>query len=437
MTTHNESGDTHWMAKAMALAGRGKGFVEPNPMVGCVIVATHETGDEVIGEGWHRAFGQAHAEVEAIRDARSKGKSTVGATAYVTLEPCRHYGKTPPCTLALLEADIKRVVVAMCDPFEAVDGGGITQLRDKGVEVTLGCLETEARELNAPYLTRIEKQRPWIIAKWAMTLDGKISSRAGSSRWISSEASRQIVHLLRTKSDAIMIGSRTALSDDPLLTVRVDFHISQETATGNGASATSVTTQRSDRIEMSRRSPVTPFVSLTAFPAAVSVKDMQLLPHRTPLRVVFDSNVTLPPSSRLVQTAREVGVLVAASRHVIDTNETSRENAAMLADCGCEVLPLEGARHHERMIELLRHLAERGVTNLLVEGGGALLGLLFDHQLIDEVYAFIAPKLIGGSVVVSPIGGLGLEQMSDAILLKNPVVEAIGTDIYCHGRIAR
>ena len=390
---HNESGDTHWMARAMELAKRGEGFVEPNPMVGCVIVATHEScwteyrsGGEVIGEGWHRAFGQVHAEVEAIRDARSKGKSTVGATAYVTLEPCCHFGKTPPCVLALLEAGIKRVVVAMRDPFGAVDGGGIAQLRDKGVEVTLGCLEAEARELNAPYLTRIEKQRPWIIAKWAMTLDGKISSRAGSSQWISSEASRQIVHQLRARSDAIMIGSRTALVDDPLLTVRVD--------------------------------------SL-------------LLPHRIPLRVVFDSNVTLSPSSRLAQTAREVGVLLAASRNAMESNETVQKNVMTLTDCGCEVLSLDGNSHHERMIELLRHLAEHGVTNLLAEGGGTLLGLLFDLQLIDEVHAFIAPKLIGGSGAAFPIGGLGLEQMSDAVLLKSPVMEMIGTDIYCHGRIAR
>jgi len=308
----------------------------------------------------------------------------------VTLEPCCHDGKTPPCTLALLEAGIKRVVVAMRDPFHAVDGGGIAQLRDKGVEVTLGCLEAEARELNAPYLTRIEKQRPWIIAKWAMTLDGKISARTGSSRWISSEASRRVVHRLRARMDAMMIGSRTALVDDPLLTVRIDSRL---------------------------------------------LLDSRLLPHRTPLRVVFDSNVTLPPSSRLVQTAHEVGVLVAASRHAMESNEITQQNVMMLTDCGCEVLPLDGNSHDERMMELLRHLAERGITNLLVEGGGMLLGLLFDLRLIDEVHALIAPKLIGGSAAACPIRGLGLEQMSDAVLLENPVIESIGTDIYCHGRI--
>ena len=392
MTAHNESADTHWMARAMQLAKRGRGFVEPNPMVGCVIVVAHEADGtvEVIGEGWHRMFGQAHAEVEAIRDALSKGKSTAGATAYLTLEPCCHDGKTPPCTSALLEAGVKRVVVAMRDPFDAVDGGGITQLRDKGIEVTLGCLEAEARALNAPYLTRIEKQRPWVIAKWAMTLDGKIAARTGSSQWITSEASRQVVHQLRARTDAVLIGSGTAIADNPLLMVRVSMNDPGE-------------------------------------------DDRLMSPHRMPLRVVFDSNVTLPQSSRLAQTARNAGVLVAASRHAIHSNETTRQNAAILAHCGCEVLPLDGGTHHERMAELLRHLATRGVTNLLVEGGGTLLGMLFDLQWIDEVHAFIAPKLVGGNAATFPIGGLGLEQMNDAVLLRNPMMETIETDIYCHG----
>ena len=400
MIPYNESEDIRWMSRALGLARNGEGFVEPNPMVGCVIVSTHfndaiiGNAVEVIGEGWHRSFGKPHAEVEAIRDAQSRGKSTEGATAYVTLEPCCHDGKTPPCTLALLEAGIRRVVVAMCDPFNAVNGGGVAQLRDTGVEVTLGCLEAEARELNSPYLTRIEKQRPWVIAKWAMTLDGKIATRSGSSRWISSESSRLIAHRLRARSDAVMIGSRTAITDDPLLTARVN--------TAN--------TEHEDLLRIS---------------------------HRTPLRVVFDSNVLLPQSSRLAQTAHEVSVLVAVSRNMLDANVTTRQNAARLAECGCEILPLSGATHHERMTELLRHLADRSVTNLLVEGGGTLLGMLFDLQLIDEVHVFIATKLIGGLNAACPIEGLGVEQMRDAILFNRPVVEIIGTDIYCHSHIVR
>lgn len=393
MTSHNESDDAHWMVRAIQLARCGEGFVEPNPMVGCVIVATQETDGtvEVVGEGWHRSFGGAHAEVEAIRDARAKGKPTAGATAYVTLEPCCHDGKTPPCVLALLEAGVKRVVVAMRDPFDAVDGGGIARLNSGGVEVALGCLESEARALNAPYLTRLEKQRPWVIAKWAMTLDGKMATRTGSSDWISSEASRQRVQRLRARSDAVLIGSRTAVTDDPLLTVRID--------------------------------------------AGATRDDTMSQPHRTPLRVVFDSNASLPIASRLAQTAHEVGVLVAAAREVLRSDETAQRRAAMLAECGCEVLPLGGTNHQQRMAELLNHLAKRNVTNLLVEGGGALLGTLFDMQHIDEAHVFIAPKLVGGSAAVFPIGGYGLGLMRDATQLQNPVMETMDTDIYCHGRI--
>ena len=384
------------MARAIVLAKRGEGFVEPNPMVGCVIVATHETDGtfEVVGEGWHHAFGQPHAEVEAIRAAKLAEKSTIGATAYVTLEPCCHFGKTSPCTAALLEAGIKRVIVAMRDPFGKVDGGGINLLQEHGVDVTVGCLEAEARELNAPYLTRIEKRRPWVIAKWAMTLDGKIASRSGDSYWISSQASREIVHRLRARSDAIMVGSRTAVVDNPQLTVRLPVDEAENKAT-------------------------------------------MLRPHRRPMRIVFDSKASLPVTSRLAQTAKETPVLVAVDEAVLNRDALARKNAEQLAGCGCEIMPLHGGDHAERMRMLLHRLAERDVTNLLVEGGGTLLGLLFDEKLIDEVHVFVAPKLVGGNEAASPIGGTGFAKMAEAITLKNPAIETIGTDVYCHGHIDR
>lgn len=394
MTDFDIPEDERWMARAVQLARNGEGFVEPNPMVGCVLVSKHETSGavEVVGEGWHRAFGEPHAEVEAIRAARSVEKSTIGTTAYVTLEPCCHHGKTPPCVKALVEAGVKRVVVAMRDPFDKVDGGGIVKLREHGVEVSVGCLEAEARELNAPYLTRIEKRRPWLIAKWAMTLDGKIATRTGSSRWISSEASRQIVHRLRARSDVVMVGSRTAMVDDPLLTVRLPD---------------------------------------------VDTDDEILQSHRRPLRVVFDSSASLPPTSRLVRTVRETGVVVAASYKTLANDTTARRNADALVRCGCEIFPLTGRDRADRMSELLQILAERGATNLLVEGGGTLIGMLFDLDLIDETHVFIAPKLAGGRDAPSPAGGNGVAEMVDALLLKHPIVEQTGTDIYCHGRIAR
>ena len=205
--------DSWQMARALELAARGEGFVEPNPMVGCVIAR----GAEIIGEGWHRKFGGPHAEVEALHVAGTRAR---GATLYVTLEPCCHQGKTPPCTDAILASGLGRVVVAQRDPFPAVAGGGIERLRQAGLAVEVGLREAEARRLNAPYLKLTESGRPWVIAKWAMTLDGKLASRTGDSRWISNEASRAIVHQLRGRVDAIVVGRGTAGQDDPLLTAR-------------------------------------------------------------------------------------------------------------------------------------------------------------------------------------------------------------------------
>lgn len=205
--------DRWHMRRALELAARGQGAVEPNPMVGCVIAR----GAEIIGEGFHRRFGQAHGEVEALQMA---GDRAAGATLYVTLEPCCHHGKTPPCTKAVLAAGVARVVVAAGDPFPEVHGGGMAELRAAGLDVELGVLEDEARRLNAPYLKLIETGRPWIIAKWAMTLDGKIATATGDSRWISNAQSRETVHRLRGRMDAILAGRGTTAKDDPLLTAR-------------------------------------------------------------------------------------------------------------------------------------------------------------------------------------------------------------------------
>jgi len=201
------------MTRALELAEQGLGYVEPNPMVGCVI-AHH---DKVIGEGWHQRFGGPHAEVEAIRNAGSIPRD---ATLYVTLEPCCHQGKTPPCTVAIIQAGIRRVVIAQRDPFPQVDGGGIEQLKQQGSKVEVGLLEEQAKELNAPYVKLIKTGRPWVIAKWAMTLDGKLATRTGDSRWISNQLSRAVVHQLRGRVDAIMVGRKTAQLDDPQLTAR-------------------------------------------------------------------------------------------------------------------------------------------------------------------------------------------------------------------------
>lgn len=361
--------DRWHMHRALDLAAQGQGAVEPNPMVGCVIAH----GAEVIGEGWHQRFGGPHAEIEALQVA---GPRAAGATMYVTLEPCCHHGKTPPCTQAIMGAGIRRVVAAMADPFPQVAGGGLQQLAAAGIDVASGLLEEQARDLNAPYLKRLSTGRPWVIAKWAMTLDGKIASRLGSSRWISSEASRAQVHALRGRVDAVMIGSRTAAADDPLLTVR---------------------------------------------PPGL----------RTPLRVVFDSQATLAPDSQLVATARHTPLLVAVA------SDAPAAHCRPLQLAGCEVLTLPGLTPSERMLELLDELGRRQHTNLLVEGGGQLLGALFDLQQIDEVHVFVAPKLIGGATAVSPLAGLGLADMPAAQGLKQVEIRQTGPDVYIRGRVER
>lgn len=357
------------MHRALELAARGKGRVEPNPMVGCVVVSA---AGELVGEGWHTQFGRPHAEIEALQVA---GPQARGATMYVTLEPCCHHGKTPPCSAAVIASGVRRVIVAMRDPFPQVDGGGLEALSQTGIQVEVGVLEEAARQLNAPYLKLVRHSRPWIIAKWAMTLDGKLATASGNSRWISGEDSRAEVHKLRGRMDAIIIGRGTAEADDPLLTAR----------------------------------PPGP---------------------RVAARIVMDSQASLPSSSQLVRTAAEVPVIVAAAEGA-DAARTAR-----LVEAGCEVLRLPGATPAARLEALLCELGHRRMTNVLVEGGAELLGSFFDARAIDEVSVFIAPRLIGGGAASSPVGGLGIAEMANAIGLVDVQVRQLAEDIWVRGRVA-
>lgn len=361
--------DLWHMRRALEIATHGEGYVEPNPMVGCVVAQ----GAEIIGEGWHRRFGQPHAEVEALRIA---GGRAAGATLYVTLEPCCHHGKTPPCTEAILAAGIRRVVAAQRDPFPKVQGGGIEQLRAAGLAVETGLLEEDARRLNSPYLMLVETGRPWVIAKWAMTLDGKIAAHTGESRWLSNPQSRAIVHQLRGRVDAIVVGRGTAEHDDPLLTAR----------------------------------PAGP---------------------RTALRIVLDSRGSLSSDSQLVQTAREIPVMVAVGWQVPSTEKQR------LTSAGCEVFVCQGQTPVGRMESLLLELGRRQLTNVLVEGGSQVFGSLLDLRAINEVHAFIAPKLLGGATAPTPIAGAGIGQVADATLFESPVVQQIGEDVYVRARVRR
>jgi diaminohydroxyphosphoribosylaminopyrimidine deaminase/5-amino-6-(5-phosphoribosylamino)uracil reductase len=359
--------DEPLMRRALELAARGQGSVEPNPMVGCVIARD----GALIAEGWHRRFGGPHAEADALRQA---GAAAEGATLYVTLEPCCHHGKTPPCTEAILAARPARVVVAMRDPFPQVSGGGLRQLQGAGIDVELGLLEEEARELNAPYLKLLRQGRPWVIGKWAMTLDGKIATRSGYSRWISGEDSRAIVQQIRGRVDAILIGRRTAEVDDPLLTAR----------------------------------PAGP---------------------RMATRIVVDSRAHLSLNSQLVKTARQAPLLVAAGP------EAAEREVASLRFAGAEVVQFPATTQYERTLQLLEELGKRRMTNVLVEGGSKLFGTLLDGKLLDELHVFIAPKLFGGDKAPSPTGGAGVNRVEQALELADWKVETTGSDIHLFGRI--
>ena len=358
------------MQRAIDLAWKGQGLVEPNPMVGCVIVKDGHS----IGEGWHEKFGEAHAEVNAIRSASA---SVSGATAYVSLEPCCHDGKTGPCADALIEAGIAKVVIAVVDPTAKVAGKGIAKLRSAGIDVVEGVLGDAAKEVLAPWLKVVQRSKPWVIAKWAMTVDGKIATSTGDSEWISNEQSRRLVHQLRGRVDGIMVGSGTAKADNPTLTIRLE-----------------------------------------------NPKQVLGFEPRVPLRIVFDSLARTAVVSNLVQTAAQTPTLIAVGP------QHDAKQAARFVDHGVDLWIGDSMSHHDRVIELLIYLAGRGVTNLLVEGGGRMLGLLNDLGEIDEVHSFIAPKLLGGVAAVTPVMGLDRSRIADSTDMKLQRAERIGDDVY-------
>jgi diaminohydroxyphosphoribosylaminopyrimidine deaminase/5-amino-6-(5-phosphoribosylamino)uracil reductase len=356
--------DQTWMARALDLAERGRGAVEPNPLVGAVLVRA----GAVVGEGWHQRFGGPHAEVHALDSA---GAAAQGATLYVTLEPCCHHGKTPPCTDAILRAGVARVVAAMPDPFPAVASKGAEQLRSAGVPVEIGLCEAQARRLNAPYLKLLATGHPYVHLKWAMTLDGKIATRGGDSRWISNERSRRLVHSLRGRVDAVIVGIGTALADNPQLTAR----------------------------------PAGP---------------------RSAARVILDSQARLPADSELACTARAVPTIVA-------TTKRGTARLAELQALGCEVLVLGEERDRPSLVALLDELGRRRFTNVLVEGGSEVLGSFRDAGLFDEVHVFIAPRIAGGAQAWTAVSGRGVDRIVEAHLLPESRAEVLDGDVYVHG----
>ncbi len=324
------------MLRALKLAGRGRGAVEPNPMVGAVIV--RERGEKILGEGYHGHFGGQHAEIEALASARQAGENVTGATMYVTLEPCCHHGKTPPCTEAVIRAGLSRVVVAMKDPDEKVSGGGLEQLREAGLDVTVGTCGREVRKLLGAYVKLRTQARPWVICKWAQTADGYLSLPASDGRWISGEASRRRVHELRARCDGILVGLGTVRTDDPLLTNR--------NSSGEGAQ---------------------------------------------PVRVVLDSALRIPPNCQLIRTAHQSLVNVAATEEAVGANPKA---ACVLREAGVEILQTPPARGGVRLESLLDEFGRREWTYLLVEGGRRVLESFVSTGLADELMVFVSPKTL-------------------------------------------
>ncbi len=363
--------DVRHLTRAIELAGLGAGRVSPNPLVGAVVAFD----GEALGEGYHTALGAPHAEVEAIQAAG--GRDLSGATLYVSLEPCCHQGRTPPCTEAILESGIARVVVGSDDPSEHANGRGLGILRDDGIEVVVadGELATRARLLNQPFRKHARTSRPWVLFKSAMSLDGKVATRSGDSKWISGEQSRQLAHLWRSQCDAVAVGIGTALADDPQLTARLPEQV------------------------------------------------------RQPRRVVFDSLARLPISSKLVADARLSPLTVVVSR------AAPRACTDTLASHGVDVVVATGENEPARIRSALEQLGADGISSILLEGGPHLAGVFLDADEVDEIRLFLAPLVLGGRTARDPLEGDGVERIADAVHALSLDCASVGEDLLVSARI--
>ena len=346
------------MKRALTLGWGALGTTSPNPAVGCVIVH----GGEVVGEGWTHPPGQKHAEAAALQMAGARAQS---ATLYTTLEPCNHYGRTPPCSESIIAAGIAEVRIAVRDPNPNVTGGGVARLEEAGIRTHIGECAQEGQRLIEAFAKHSRTGMPFVIAKYAMSLDGKIAARSGDSKWISGEESRVFAHLLRAQSDAIMVGINTVLADDPMLTAR--------DAEGNAN-------------------------------------------ERQPLRVVLDSHGRMPHDAQMLNAPGDTLVAV-----------TDDFNGGICD--GAETMRMPTGRGGVDLRALLAALGERDITSVLVEGGGATIGALFDLNLVDKVVAFVAPVIIGGNEAISPVGGIGIAKMEEALRLRDVDVRRFGGDV--------
>jgi len=358
-----------YMKLALRLASQGAGWVSPNPMVGAVVVKE----GRVVGRGFHRRAGAAHAEAAALRQA---GETARGADLYVTLEPCNHQGRTPPCTAAILAAGLARVIIATQDPNPRVAGAGAQFLRSRGLTVEVGLLAKEARRLNQAWFHWLESGRPWVIAKAACSLDGKIATTGGQSQWLTGEPARAFGHRLRHQVDAILVGIETVLHDDPQLTTR--------------------------------------------------------LPRggKDPIRIVLDSTLRIPPASRVLHLESPAPTWVAC------TAAAPPQKIRALKELGAEVLVFQGQAGDAGRVplpDLLGLLGRQQVQSLLVEGGAEVLGAFFQQKLVNQFYFFFAPKFLGGRQAPGVLGGEGIVHLKDAPQARELVIRRLGADLLIKG----
>ncbi len=355
--------DEIFMKKVLRLARRGLGSTSPNPVVGTLVVKN----GQIIGSGYHRKAGAPHAEIEALSMAGERAK---GSTLFVNLEPCNHYGRTPPCTKAILKSGIKRVVVGIADPNPNVTGGGCKFLRSKGVEVKYGVLEEECTRLNEVYIKYVKKGKPFVILKGALTLDGWIATKTGNSRWITNEKSRKFVHSLRKKVDAIMVGVETIIADNPLLSPYL---------TGNSAP--------------------------------------------DPVRVIADTNLRVPLESRVFNSGTSALTIIASGSNV------SRTKRKRVEGLGARVISCQMRDGRIDLADLLDKLAEMSIGSVLVEGGGTIFGSIIREGLVDKFYIFLAPKILGGNNGIPFTRGPGCDTVKDCLNLKVLMVRRFDDDI--------
>jgi diaminohydroxyphosphoribosylaminopyrimidine deaminase/5-amino-6-(5-phosphoribosylamino)uracil reductase len=356
--------DEKWMKRVLCLAEKARGRTSPNPMVGAILVK----GDKLVGEGYHAKAGEAHAEVVALQRAREEAR---GAILYLNLEPCTHYGKTPPCAPQVIEAGVKRVVIGMEDPNPLVKGKGIDILRRAGVDVEVGILEKECRRLNEAFCKYILKKEPFVILKAAVTLDGKIATRNGDSKWISGETSRRFAHKLRDQVDGVLVGIGTVLKDDPLLTARI-----------RGG--------------------------------------------RDPYRIVLDSRLKISEEARVIGTPPSKAIIVS-------TELAPRDRIERLEKRGVQILIVDSKEGRVNLRSCLSKLREIGMMSLLVEGGSQVNGSFLDEGLIDKLLLFLSPKLIGDHQALGIFGGRGASNLQESTALKEIKTKRIGEDVLLEG----